>query len=124
MVTTYKLYFLTRHYSLLTDSVTEIMLRGSCTDMRHPFISLFEMQPFTWPYLMQQTSNIISCGEVDLQSLKQIKPFVIYILCCGPCETRGSLWSLLIGKLSNAYSSEILDWLLESLLWQNQVKKN
>ena len=100
------------------------MLRGSCTDMRHPFISLYEMQPFTWPYIVQQTSNIISCGEVNLQCLKQIKPFVLYILCCGPSETRASLWSLLIGKLSNANSSEILDWLLESLLWQNQVQQS
>ena len=71
---------------------------------------------------MQQTSNIISNGPIDHQALKQIQPFILYGLCYGSNEAKKSLWSMLLGKLSNGPSQQIvLDWALESLLWQSQV---
>ena len=96
------------------------MLRGSYQGVRHPFISLYEMQPDSWPYIIQQTSNIISSGMFEVQALKEIKPFVIYILCYGMHETRTSLLSILMGKLNSVKNPLIIDWLLEALLWQHQ----
>jgi hypothetical protein len=96
------------------------MLRGSFQGGRHPFISLYEMQPDSWPYIIQQTSNIISSGMFEVQALKEIKPFVIYILCYGLNETRFSLLSILMGKLHSVKNPLIIDWLLETLLWHHQ----
>ena len=96
------------------------MLRGSYQGVRHTFISLYEMQPDSWPYIIQQTSNIISSGMFEVQALKEIKPFVIYILCYGMHETRTSLLSILMGKLNSVKNPLIIDWLLEALLWQHQ----
>jgi hypothetical protein len=96
------------------------MLRGSFQGGRHPFISLYEMQPDSWPYIIQQTSNIISSGMFEVQALKEIKPFVIYILCYGLNETRISLLSILMGKLHSVKNPLIIDWLLETLLWHHQ----
>jgi hypothetical protein len=96
------------------------MLRGSYQGGRHPFISLYEMQPDSWPYIIQQTSNIISTGMFEVQALKEIKPFVIYTLCYGLYETRTSLLSILMGKLHSVKNPLIIDWLLETLLWQHQ----
>lgn len=121
------LYMLYRHYSLLTDSITELMLRGQHESARHPFISLYEMQPETWPFIMQQSSSIISNGGINLQALKQIQPFIIYSLCYGSCDVQISLWNLLMGKLSITSSNQltvVLEWMLESLLWQKKVGQN
>jgi hypothetical protein len=104
----------------LTDSIAKLMLRGSFQGGRHPFISLYEMQPDSWPYIIQQTSNIISSGMFEVQALKEIKPFVIYILCYGLNETRISLLSILMGKLHSVKNPLIIDWLLETLLWHHQ----
>uniref|UniRef100_A0A0P5JGL1 RE24967p n=1 Tax=Daphnia magna TaxID=35525 RepID=A0A0P5JGL1_9CRUS len=109
-----------RHYGLLTDTVAQLMLRGSYRGGRHPFISLYEMQPDSWPYIMQQISNIISCGMFEVQALKEIKPFVIYILCHGRYEARTSLLCTLVGKLHVGKNPLIIDWLLETLVWQHQ----
>lgn len=95
------------------------MLRGSYQGSRHPFISLYEMQPDSWPYIFQQTSSIISSGIFEVQALKDIKPFVIYILCYGLYETQISLLCLLMGKLHSEGNSMLIDWLLEALLWHN-----
>ena len=114
-----------RHYGLLTDSIAQLMLRGSYKGNRHPFISFYEMQPESWPYILQQTSSIISCGIFEVQALQEIKPFVIYILCHGLYETRISLLCLLMEKLHSTQNPLIVEWFLESLLWQHpQVSNN
>ncbi len=97
------------------------MLRGSCKDIRHPFISLFEMQQDTWPFIFQEISTIVSNSSLDLQALNQIKPFVIYGLCYGSIESRSSLWNMLQGKLYHEDSRPIVCWILESFFWQQQV---
>jgi hypothetical protein len=56
----------------------------------------------------------------EVQALKEIKPFVIYILCYGLNETRISLLSILMGKLHSVKNPLIIDWLLETLLWHHQ----
>lgn len=110
-----------RHYGPLTDSVAFLMLRGPSLGGRHPFISLYELQADSWPYIAQQTSNIISSGVFEVQALKDIKPFVIYILCYGSYETQISLLCLLMEKLYNEKSScqILIDWLLEALSWNH-----
>lgn len=115
------MFFWLRHYGLLTDSIAQLMLRGSYQGSRHPFISLYEMQPESWPYILQQTSSIISSGIFEVQALKDIKPFVIYILCYGLYETQISLLCLLMEKLHSEESSIklLIGWLLEALLWQH-----
>ena len=114
-----------RHYGLLTDSIAQLMLRGSYKGNRHPFISFYEMQPESWPYILQQTSSIISCGIFEVQALQEIKPFVIYILCHGLYETRISLLCLLMEKLHSTQNPLIVEWFLEALLWQHpQVSNN
>ncbi len=113
--------FFFRHYGLLTDSIAQLMVRGSYQGNRHPFISLYEMQPETWPFILQQTSSIISCGIFEVQALKEIKPFVIYTLCYGLYETRTSLLCLLMEKLHSKRNPLIIDWFLEALVWHPQV---
>lgn len=58
--------------------------------------------------------------RIEVQALKEIKPFVIYILCYGLNETRISLLSILMGKLHSVKNPLIIDWLLETLLWHHQ----
>ena len=95
------------------------MLRGSYQGGRHPFIALYEMQPESWPFILQQTNNIISCGVFEVQALKEMKPFVIYALSYGLCQIRLSLLSLILEKLHSGECPVLEDWILESLVWQN-----
>ena len=108
-----------RHFGILTDSITELLVRGkSCPASRHhPFITLVEMEPKTWPHIMQQMSLLMSCGSFSQQILKQFQTFVIYTLCHGSPEVRSCIMNLLVGKLNNARNQLIIDWLMESLLW-------
>ena len=82
---------------------------------------MLEMEPKTWPHILQQMSMLVSCRSFDQQVLKQFKSFIIYALCYGSPEVRLSLWNLLIGKLNNVRNQLIIDWLMESLLWQQVI---
>lgn len=97
------------------------MLRGSYKGLRHPFITLYEMQADSWPYILQHTSSILSSGVFEVQALKDIKSFVIFILCYGAYETQIMMLCLLMEKLhiEKNSSQSLVDWLLEALSWHH-----
>lgn len=79
------------------------------------------MEQNTLPFILQQISSIIANSSLDIQALKQIKPFVTYGLCYGSIESKSSLWNILQGKLYHEENESIVCWILESFFWQQQV---
>ena len=108
-----------RHHGILVDSVASL-LDGQkySASTRHPFITLLEMRPETWPYIYQQMSSLLSYPAFSECNIHQMKPFVIHVLCHGDSETRLGLWSLLMTKLNYLKSTLLANLLLESLVWQ------
>jgi hypothetical protein len=108
-----------RHFGVLVDAVTGLLpLRHGARVNRHPYITLFEMQSDTWPYISQQLSSLIRSKSFDNDN--EITLLALYILCCGYQESRSSLWGMLLGELNNSKEKVIGNILLESLVW-NQV---
>ena len=103
----------------MVDAVTSLLpLRHGARVNRHPYITLFEMQSDTWPYISQQLNCLIRSKSFDNDN--EITLLALYILCCGYQESRSSLLGMLLGELNNSKERVIGNILLESLVW-NQV---
>lgn len=49
------------HYGVLVDAVGSLLCQreGKGSDVRHPYITILEMEPSTWPYIEQQLNSLI-----------------------------------------------------------------
>lgn len=111
-----------RHCGILVNAIVELVLQGSYTGntgKKQPFIALLDIAPDAWPYVLHHTSHLLSYSYGLIW--EGTKLFYLYSLCVAPLQLRTALWSQLYGELCKTKKSEILELLLEALVWQNQV---